>query len=98
MNRALSLLGICARARKLAYGEPATVSAIRSGKAYAVVLDTTTGSNTRKSVTDSCRTHNVQLFNAENLGEAVGKPGRMAIAVLDRGLAKRVIELFNDPT
>ena len=98
MRKALSMLGICARAGKLAYGEPATVAAVRSRKAYAVVLDATVGPNTRKSVTNACNTHSVQLFNVEGLGEAIGKPGRMAIAILDRGLARRVVELLNDPT
>ncbi len=94
MDRALSMLGLCARAGRLAYGEPATVAAVRSKAARLAVLDEAAGPNTRKSVTDACSTHNVPLFAARDVGKAVGKPGRMAVAVLDQGFARRIAELF----
>ena len=88
------MLGLCARAGRLAYGEPATVAAVRSKAACIAVIDEAAGPNTRKSVTDACSTHNVPLFAAKDVGKAIGKPGRMAVAVLDEGFARRISELF----
>jgi hypothetical protein len=46
-------------------------------------------------VTDACRTHGVPLFEARDLGGAIGRPGRMAVAVLDEGFARRINELLS---
>ena len=51
--------------------------------------------NTRKMVENACRHHGVRLCLADGLGRAVGKYGRMAVAVLDEGMARRIIELFD---
>lgn len=95
VNRALGTLGLCARARKLACGAQPAVNAVRSGRAWLVVLDTSAGPNTRKMVENACRHHGVRLCLADGLGRAVGKYGRMAVAVLDEGMARRIIELFD---
>ena len=46
-------------------------------------------------VENACRHHGVRLCLADGLGRAVGKYGRMAVAVLDEGMARRIIELFD---
>ena len=89
------MLGLCARARKLACGAESAVSAVRAGKAYLAVLDAAVGPNTRKMVENACLHHGVRLLQVENLGGAVGREGRMAVAVLDARMAARVAELFD---
>ena len=86
MNRALSMLGLCARAGKLVSG---------GGGAFAVLIDASAAKNAVKSITDACAHHQVTLLTApENeLGSAIGKPGRMVAAITDAKLAERVIEL-----
>ena len=95
MNRALGLLGLCARARMLVTGEKACVQQIRAGGAFAAVLDGAASENAVKAVANACRTHGVPLVRtgAFELGDAIGKPGRMAAVVTDRGLAERFIQL-----
>ena len=95
MNRALNMLGLCARAGKLISGEKACLQSIRSGGAYAVLLDASAAKNAVKSITDACTYHEVKLIIApeDALGDAIGKPGRMVVAVTDQGFAKRIIEL-----
>ena len=95
MNRALNMLGLCARAGKLISGEKACLQTIRSGGAYAVVLDAAAAKNAVKSITDACSHHGVTLITAPEfeLGDAIGKPGRMVAAIVDQGLAERVIQL-----
>ncbi len=95
MNRLLSLLGLCARAGKLVSGEKAAVAAIRGGSAHCALLDKAAAANTEKSVTDACAYHGVPLIRVEEdaLGDAIGKPGRMAAAVTDPGFAEGLLKL-----
>ena len=95
MNRALNMLGLCVRAGKLVSGEKASVQAIRMGSACAVVLDRAAAKNAEKAVTDACAWHEVPLVRApENeLGYAIGKPGRMVAAITDPSFADRILQL-----
>ncbi len=94
-SRAMSMLGLCARAGRLVTGEKAVVQAVRAGSCCVVLLDGGVAPNGLKAVTQACETHQVPLFRTDpgQLGQAVGRPGRMAVAVTDPGMAARVIEL-----
>ena len=94
MDRMLNMLGLCARAGKLVTGEKACVQAIRGGSAYAAVLDGAAAGNAVKAVSQACQTHGVPLARTAPcaLGSAIGKPSRMAAAIIDAQMAARVIE------
>ncbi len=93
MNRALGILGLCARARKLVTGEKAVIQAVRAGQVRAVALDGAASANAVKAVSQACLTHGVPLVRTGPmaLGDAIGKPGRMAAAVTDPGLAESLL-------
>ena len=95
MNRMLNMLGLCMRAGKIISGEKACVQAVRAGGVCAVVLDRASAKNTTKSVTDACAYYRVPLVLApENeLGFAIGKPGRMVAAITDPSMADRILQL-----
>ena len=95
MKAMLNMLGLCARAGKLITGERACVQAIRAGSACVALLDGAASANAVKAVGDACKSHGVPLVRtgAYRLGDAVGKPGRMAAVVTDTGMAARIIEL-----
>ena len=98
MNRALSMLGLCARAGKLISGEKACLQSIRSGGVYAVLLDAAAAGNAVKSISDACSYHEVPLLRAPEyeLGDAIGKPGRMVVGITDPKFAERVIQLSRE--
>lgn len=98
MKRALSMLGLCARAGKLISGEKACLQSIRAGGVYAVLLDAAAAGNAVKSITDACNYHNVTLLRAPEfeLGDAIGKPGRMVVGITDPKLAERVVQLSRE--
>ena len=95
MNRAMSMLGLCARAGKMVSGEKACLQAIRSGGVYAVILDAAAAGNAVKAISDACRYHEVPLVRAPEyeLGDAIGKPGRMVDGIADQGFAGRILQL-----
>ena len=90
-----NLLGLCMRAGKIISGEKACIQAVRMGSACVVVLDNAAAKNAVKSVTDACTYHEVPLIYApENeLGYAIGKPGRMVAAITDPSMADRILQL-----
>ncbi len=95
MKAMLNMLGLCARAGKLITGEKACVQAIRAGSARVALLDGAASANAVKALSDACISHGVPLARTGEyqLGDAIGKPGRMAAAVTDAGMAARIIEL-----
>ena len=95
MSRMLGMLGLCARAGALVTGEKACIQQIRAGKARAAVLDGAASENAVKAVGQACVTHSVPLVRtgAFQMGDAIGKPGRMAAVITDAGFARRIIEL-----
>ncbi len=85
MDRMLNMLGLCARAGKLITGEKACVQAIRAGGAWVALLDGAASANAVKALTDACTSHGVPLVRTGNcsLGDAIGKPGRMAARIIE---------------
>lgn len=91
----MNMLGLCARAGRLVTGEKACVQAIRAGSVYAMLLDGAAAQNAVKAVSQACQSHGVPLVRTGEfeLGDAIGKPGRMAVGVTDARMAARIIEL-----
>lgn len=97
MNRGLSMLGLCARAGKLVSGEKACLQAIRAESVFATLLDGGAKGNTEKAITDACAFHKIPLVKTPEfeLGDAIGKPGRMVVAVADPRFAERILQLMS---
>ncbi len=98
MTKALNMLGLCARAGKLTSGERPTEQAIKKDGCFLAVIDEAISDVGRKSITDACAYRNVPFVTiGENeLGAAIGKSGRMAAAVTDKGFAQRIAELVRE--
>ena len=95
MNRMLNMLGLCMRAGKIISGEKACVQAVRMGSVCVVIMDKAAAKNAVKSVTDACTFYEVPLIYApeDELGYAIGKPGRMVAAITDPSMADRILQL-----
>ncbi|MBR0397396.1 MAG: ribosomal L7Ae/L30e/S12e/Gadd45 family protein [Eubacterium sp.] len=93
MHKALSMLGIAAKAGKAASGETAVEQAVRKGKAALVIISEDASENTGKKFRNLCIRHEVPLLvfeTKETLGRAIGKGERSSVAVLDTALAEAV--------
>ncbi|MBI1723023.1 MAG: ribosomal L7Ae/L30e/S12e/Gadd45 family protein, partial [Gemmatimonadetes bacterium] len=88
---ALSLLGLGARARRLAIGVDATREALRRGIAEAVVLPSDASERARERLVALAGHRQVAVLvgpDSERLGAALGRPPVHGVAVLDRQLAR----------
>lgn len=94
----LSLLGLAQRAGKIASGEDLVIKAIQKRRARLVIIAEDTSETTRKKIMDKCSYYQVPVKmtgDRHSLGNAIGKPARVAIAVLDEGFAKKLLTLFD---
>ncbi|WP_430785865.1 L7Ae/L30e/S12e/Gadd45 family ribosomal protein [Virgibacillus flavescens] len=94
----LNLIGLAYRARKCSLGEE-VVKDIKNQRAKLVLLASDTGPQTRKKITDKCKTYNVSLRivdDRETLSNAIGKSERVAIAILDAGFAAKIKLLLDN--
>ncbi|RWZ60451.1 YlxQ family RNA-binding protein [Halobacillus fulvus] len=95
----LNLLGLAVRAGKCTFGEEAIVRDIQKQKAKVVLIASDTGKQTKKKLTDKCSFYNIPCYVVEDrdtLSQAIGKSGRVAIAVLDQGFAKKLQSLLDE--
>lgn len=98
MKEILSLLGLAWRAGKIVSGEDLVIKAIQQNRARLVILAEDASSSTRKKITDKCSFYQVPVKIAGDrysLGNAIGKPARVAISILDEGFAKKFMTLFD---
>lgn len=97
-NKVLSMLGLAAKAGKIASGEFSVEKTVKSGKAYLVVVATDASDNTRKMFTNMCEFYKVPIYfysDKDFLGNAIGKKTRASLAVTDVGFSKAIVKLLN---
>ena len=98
-DRVLSMLGLATKAGKIASGEFSVEKAVKSNKAYLVIVSADASDNTKKMFTNMCEFYEVPLFiygTKEELGHAMGKEMRASLAITDPGFAKSLIKLLNE--
>lgn len=97
MDKVLQLLGLAMRAGKVVSGEEMVIEQIRTGKAKLVFISTDIAKNSEKRIKDKCASYGIPLYEYKtryDLGRAIGKGERVAIAVIDSGFARSFVKLL----
>ncbi len=92
MNKALNMLGMAMRARKLSVGDT-VLEDIRKNKAKLVVIASDASDNTKKRLIDKCTFYRVDYCFIESssaLSQAIGKTNCKAVSILEVGFAKTI--------
>lgn len=92
-DKALSMLGIAAKAGAVASGEFQTEQAVKSGAAYLVIVAEDASDNTKKMFRNMCEFYETDLVfytDKESLGHSIGRKFRASLAITDEGLANAV--------
>ena len=90
-NKVLSLLGLAKRAGKVVSGEFSTETAVKSSKAYLVVVSEEASENTKKKFSNMCTYYRVPIYfygKKEELGKSIGQEFRASLAVTDPGFSE----------
>ena len=100
-KKAISLLGIAAKAGAVTSGGFLTERAVRSGTAKLVIIAEDASDNSFKDIshiTYHYQVPTVRFSTKDALGHAIGKKDRICVAVLDQGLADAVAACIPDAT
>ena len=95
-NQVINFLGLCMRAGRITSGLEACVDLARQEEAALVLMDAAASENTRKRIADACHSHSVPLYELSEgtLGHAIGKKGRMVVALKADGMAQKLLTLL----
>jgi len=97
-QKILNLIGLATKAGKTASGEFSTEKAVKTGRAYLVVVSEEASGNTKKMFANMCTYYKVPICyfgKKDELGHAMGKEMRASLAVVDEGLAKAIVKQMN---
>ena len=92
------MLGIAAKSGKVVSGEFSTDKAVKSGKAYLVIVSEDASANTNKMFTNMTEFYEVPMYvfgTKEELGRCIGKEFRASLAIIDENLANAVENKIN---
>ena len=92
-QKILNMIGLAQKAGKVASGEFSTEKAVKTGKAYTVIVADDSSDNT----TNMCTYYKVPIHffsDKVSVGHAIGKEFRASLAVLDEGFAKTIEKYF----
>lgn len=96
-NNYLNMLGLAYRARKCSTGEETVVKDIQQQRAKLILIANDIGLQTRKKITDKCKTYNIPFVIVDDrvtLANAIGQSQRVAVAILDEGFATKIKSLL----
>jgi ribosomal protein L7Ae-like RNA K-turn-binding protein len=93
-KKAAGAIGLAARAGKCASGEVAVEAALKGKKACCLLVDATAAANAQKRYVQAAQFRGIPCFILEDfdLGQAIGKPGRIVLAVTDAAFAKMIAD------
>lgn len=94
-DRVLSMLGIAAKSGNIVSGEFSTEKAVKTGKAYLVIVAEDSSENTKKHFSDMTTFYEVPIYfygDKVRLGNSIGKEFRASVAITDYNLAEAVIK------
>lgn len=93
-DKILSLLSLATKAGKTKSGGFQTEQAVKTGKAYLVIVTEDASENTKKKFRNMCSFYDVPIYfygDKDTLGHAMGKEFRICTAVTDAGFADGLI-------
>ena len=93
-QKILNMIGLAQKAGKVASGEFSTEKAVKTGKAYTVIVADDSSDNTKKMFTNMCTYYKVPIHFFSDKESAIGKEFRASLAVLDEGFAKTIEKYF----
>jgi len=97
-DRVLSMLSIAAKGRNVVSGEFSVEKAVKTGKAYLVIVAEDASDNTKKQFSNMCDYYEVPCVIhglKDDLGRCIGNQMRASVAVTDFGISESILKNFD---
>ncbi len=98
-NKVFQMLGIAAKSGNVVSGEFSTEKAIKSGRAFLVIVSEEASENTIKMFSNMTEFYEVPMYifgTKDELGRCIGKEFRASLAIIDENLAGAVESKLNN--
>ena len=93
------MVGMATRAGKTVAGEFSVEKAVKTGKAFLVLVSEEASDNTKKLFLNKCKHYHIPVFvygSKAELGSSTGNQERAVVAIVDEGFSRTVIKLLED--
>lgn len=93
MNKKIySMLGLCMKAGKIAYGSDMCEEKIKYGKVSMLIVAEDASENTKSKFENLCKNKTifVEFGSIDELSIAIGKENKAVVGILDVNFAKRI--------
>jgi len=90
MHKLLNAIGLSMKAGKCKSGDFTVEKLVRAEKAKLVILDSDASPSTKERYVRLCESRNIPILFADQVGFAIGKPGRIILAVTDDGFTAMI--------
>ena len=98
-NRVFQMLGIAAKSGNVVSGEFSTEKAIKTGRAWMVIVSEEASENTKNMFANMTDFYEVPMYvfgTKDELGRCIGKEFRASLAIIDENLANAVESKLKD--
>ena len=98
-SKLISVLGLAQKAGKIVSGDFAVQGAIKSGKAKLLIVANDSSPATKKEYQYQAENRDIPIYyvlTKEQLGGAIGKVLRAAVAVNDNGFVKPIVRTIEE--
>lgn len=92
------MIGLATRANKISVGEDQILKDIKQGSAKLLLIANDIGASSEKKLTDKANYYDVPfrtVVDREQLSHAIGKFGRVAVAITDEGFANKISSMLD---
>ncbi len=99
INKIYSMIGLCMKAGRLAYGSDMCEEKIKSGMAKLLIVAEDASDNTKNKFENLCNSNCIDFVFfgiIEEISHSIGKNNKAIIAVLDEGFAIKIKEMLKE--
>lgn len=89
-SKLYNAIGLCMKAGKAQSGAFSVEKAIKGNKAKLVLVENGASDLTKSTYTALCGYYKIPIHFVESVGDAIGKPGRVSMAVMDEPFQKMI--------
>ena len=97
-NKVYGLLGITAKAGKIAFGTDSCLEMISKHKLKLVIVAEDSSERTIKNFKEKCEQNNIDFYifgKKDDLSKSIGKVNKTVIGIKDKNLAGAIIKILN---
>jgi len=99
MNKIFSMLGLCMKAGKLAYGSDMVEEKVKYRQVSLLIIANDASDNTKEKFKRIANQNNLRLYifgTIDELSMRIGKNNKAVLGILDKNFAENIDKLFEE--